>query len=317
MIRRPLASLASLGLASLVTLLASTVLGCAADTSEEQADDLESAVTVGQDTAFTKVDAPSAQVRVANLTLTIDDAVSVRRDGNGMTATVKLRASRDLANVFSFVPDDAFGTARLTSARTFEIDLAGGYELNTILSGLPLFVSVDTKTGATKHYEARIDLASRFFDFRGSSSIFVDAPIRPVLVREGDQNLRYRGTARADGATSFNISTDDDAEPTIGALGGGKFQFDWGYTLFEIVVDSPEADVFFNANLPGNRLVSKRAHAKIEVGSVGLTRLAAYDVWPSLTCAPRVKACVTAAGSRPDLGHCGTYREVSPCLVAN
>jgi len=305
-------------LAACVPLVLGAGLGCSAGAEgDDLAAEQEDAVTVGQSTAFAQVNAATAQVRVAGLTLTIDDAVVVRRDGNGMTATLKLRTSRDLVSAFSFVPDDAFGTARLTGPRTVEIDLAGGYELNSILSGLPLFVSLETKTGDVRRFEARVDLASRFFDFRGSSSLFVDAPVRPVLVRGGGDNLRYRGTARAPQATSLSISTDDDAEPTVSALGAGRFQFDWSYPLFEIVVDSPEADVTFAANVPVNRLVTKRARAKIEVAAVGLTKLSAYDVWPSPSCAARVKACVAAAGTSPDLGHCGAYREVAPCLVGN
>ncbi len=310
---RSLAFLASAG--STVPLLA----GCAVASPEgDTASETEDALIIGQDTALAKVDSATASVRVAGLALTVEDRVGVVSGPGGVTATVKLRASRDLGSVMSFVPDDAFGVARLTGPRTIEVDLVG-HELNSILSGLPLFLGITTRSGAVTRYEGRLDLAARFFDFTGDSRLWIDSDVRPVLVRGRDQNLRYRGTASAlnPRAVSLDISTDDDAEPVITSTAPGRFQFDWQYPLFEIVFDIPEAAVFFNARLADGRVLSKQTHAELHVTTLGLTRLAAYDVWPSRTCTPKVARCVREAGAQPDLGHCGTYREVSPCLVGN
>ena len=309
-------SFLALSLLASLALGAPVLTGCAVASEEETAGESEEALTVGQNTAVAKVDGRTASVRVASLTLTVDDRVQVVSGPSGVTATVKLRSSRDLESVMSFVPDDAFGTARLTGPRTIEVDLAGDHELNSILSGLPLFLGIATKTGTVSRYEARVDLAARFFDFEGDSRVWIDPTIRPVLVRDGAQNLRYRGVASAVNprAVSLDVSTDDDAEPVITSLSPGRFQFDWQYPLFQIVFDNPRDPVLFNTRLADGRLMSKRAHAELEVTTVGLTRLAAYDVWPSPTCSSKAAACVLAAGTKPDLGHCGAYREVSACL---
>ncbi|HSN99836.1 MAG TPA: hypothetical protein VLS89_16180, partial [Candidatus Nanopelagicales bacterium] len=64
---------------------------------------------------------------------------------DGVRALIlRATANRYLKSVFSFVPDDAFGQANIISERRLEVVIHEGHELNTLMSGLPLFVSVET-----------------------------------------------------------------------------------------------------------------------------------------------------------------------------
>ncbi len=81
------------------------------------------------------------------LTVTFKPVLVARVENNQKVWVMEGTASRDLSEAFSFVPDDGFGEARLTGARTFEVVLVDGSELNTILSGLKLLVKL-TPTGS-------------------------------------------------------------------------------------------------------------------------------------------------------------------------
>jgi hypothetical protein len=291
-------------------------VGCAATPSTDEGIDAdEAAVTAGPATAL--VDATGAtetRVRAGGMTIWVDSVAKPRRVGTDLWITMRLRASRSLDNAMSFVPDDAFGAARLVSPRIVEIDLRGGQEIDSIASGVPLFVHLHTASGDVRDYEARIDLVPRFARFAGSSAISIERDIRPVLVKSGQRNLRYRGKVSAVTASSMSVFTDDHADPTIAPRVTGAWQFDWTYDGLELAADIPSAPVHFAATA-GTATKTKTAGIDFAVVRAGLTQESAYDVWPSPECTPAVASCIQAkpAGTT-DFGDCGEYRPVSRCI---
>jgi hypothetical protein len=271
-------------------LLLSSLLLPACAASSEEVDSTEEAASAGPPTVLVDTTGESTKVRAGGLTVWVDNVARVAGD----TMTVRLRTSRSLANAMSWVPDDGFGDARIVSPQVVEIDLRGGHEMNTMLSGLPLFVHLSTKTGDVRDYDVRLDLAPRFGRFQGSSSIFVHQGIRPVWVN-GD--LAYRGKASAPAALTVS------GNPLVTRT-GNDFQIDWRYD--QLVFGSP---VTFTAQSK-----TKRAEMEAYVARVGLTKEGADRVWPPAACKPAVRSCVVA--STTDRGHCGTYREVTRCIDA-
>lgn len=235
---------------------------------------------------------------------------------NGRRALVlRATANRYLQHVFSFVPDDAFGTSAIISERRFEVVLEEGHELNTVLSGLPLFITVNTFTGTPNQYTARIVVAPRFYDFRGASGIFVETDVNPVWVRNGDDVLVYRGHASA--AASALTVTAPDGIPAITPAGAGQFLLDWRYPAVYQAIDPHTQPLTFTTALNGGGTATKTARLVARVTELALTSGDAYEVWPSQPCLPSVHACVAA---RPqgasDFSACGTYRQVSRCMYA-
>ncbi len=288
-----------------------TAAGCLVSDAGAERDDPEA--TSAEDAQLTASAASTGgevRVRVGELTVWVKPLVKPAYVAGELVATIEGRASRDLADVFSFVPDDAFGNATLTGKRTFSIALRGGSELNSILSGLPLFVRLES---GGRTWFASIDLGARFARFAGDSGLFVESAIRPVYFEDGVSNLRYRGRASAPGATSLTASTDDDSDGDVLARGAGKFDIDWDYNRFQLVFDYPEFPVFFSA-FGGPKELHKTAGVDLVVGKVGLTTQDPYEVWPTTSCSKSVRACLQKlpAGTK-DLGACGTYRQVARC----
>jgi len=191
-----------------------------------------------------------------------------------------------------------------------------GHEINTLLSGLPIFVSIDTKTGTPSRYTARIQLATRLTSFQGSSKLHPSSVVDPVYVRDEDNPLRYRGRIGADQpGTSLVVHTDESADPLVSALGDSEWQFDWTYDGLALAA-FPKADgVVFDAALSGGT-VTKRASFEHRVLRVAFTTKDPATTWPTPGCETGVLSCIQAT-SGDDLGACGSYREVSRCMSAS
>ncbi|WP_223645729.1 hypothetical protein [Corallococcus sp. EGB] len=232
---------------------------------------------------------------------------------DGVRALIlRATANRYLADVLSFVPDDAFGDAHIISERRFEIVLHEGYELNTVLSGLPLFIRVTTNTGTPRAYTARIVVAPRFYDFRGDSGIWIDEEVTPRYVIQGNDNLIYRGHATAAGRVDWLSVTAPDGIPSV--YGRPNFKLDWTYTKLHEAIDPHTVPLAFSAGGDDGPTMQKTARLVARVTELALTDGDAYDVWPSPPCDPVVSACYhSQPAGTTDFGQCGTYRQVLSC----
>jgi hypothetical protein len=245
------------------------------------------------------------RVRVGELTLWVDRKVPVDLGPDGqLRATIHARTSRNLTQAFGWVPDDGFGTSTIVGPKSFTIELRRGHEANTMLSGLPLFVSIDVATGTPTHYDARLDLQLGLTSFSGSGALWIDAAVFPEYAGPGEDPLRYRASVET---TSATLAVQNAGVPTITAATGG-FTVDWTYDDIQASLLGKKRAKFVTA---GGGFKS----AVFEIKTVGLdmTTGDATAVWPSV-CEPDVYACMQSAD---DLTTCGHFRDVHRCVYAD
>jgi hypothetical protein len=247
--------------------------------------------------------------RVTGMSVWVDKTAQVAtRDGRSVWL-LEGRASRDLDGVFSFVPDDPFCRAQVLSARRFEVFCEPGSELNSVLSGLPLFVSLTPKSGpGAVSATAAVWFAPRFARFSGSSKVSVDAKVSPVYLAGG--SVSYRGRAQTQSPYhQLVVAADDDFESVVYGEGTRKFRFDWPYPALEKALGDR---VRFTAHSSSGS-VSKYAGFDVAVPRLGLTTGDPYQVYAE-ECLASVKACLKASSpTQPDYESCGTYRQVQRC----
>ncbi|XXF76193.1 hypothetical protein P2318_24460 [Myxococcaceae bacterium GXIMD 01537] len=233
---------------------------------------------------------------------------------DGVRALVlRATANRYLESVFTFVPDDAFGEAHIISERRLEVVLHEGHELNSVLSGMPLFVAVNTFTGTPNRYTARIVIAPRFYDFRGSDSIWVEEKVEPYYVINGTDHIVYRGRADAL-ADTFTVTAPDGA-PVVSRTSADSFRLDWSYSALHQAIDPHTVPLTFSAQLTGGAAVQKTSRLVARVVELALTSGDAYDVWPVPPCQPATLSCLQAQPTgTTDFSACGSYRAVAHCI---
>jgi hypothetical protein len=242
------------------------------------------------------------RVRVDGLTVWIDPAVT-RADGD-RPWRLDGRASKNLASVHSFVPDDGFGRATVKSARTFELAL-DDHELNTILSGMPLFVEIEPTSGASA--TASVWLAPKLGEFSGTSKLRIDSTVTPRWVA-GD--VIYRGGARVEPGWSMAVAG-DDAPQVFAEPVANRFRIDIHYRQLAPAATAPFT--FEAHNHDGSQSGAKQARVVMATRRIGLTRLDPEAVWQQ-RCEAKVRTCLQALpASTADAGTCGTYRQVHVC----
>ncbi|MCP3064825.1 hypothetical protein LXT21_39245 [Myxococcus sp. K38C18041901] len=267
-----------------------------------------------QELAVSEAEATATRISASEASLELSfETMGTFETRNGVRSLVlKATANRYLQYVFSFVPDDAFGTANIISERRFEVVLPVGHELNSILSGLPLFITVNTFTGTPTQYTARIEVYPRFFDFRGTSPVWIDEKVDPVYVKDPISSLVYRG--RADVLADGLLVTGPDGIPQVSRVDADSFKLDWSYAAVEQAMDPTTIPLAFNVIQGGQAVSQKTARLVPRVTSLALTTGDAYEVWPTPACELSVYDCIHSqpAGTL-DFGLCGTYRQVSRC----
>jgi hypothetical protein len=294
--------IAHLSLAAVASL---SLFGCAPTTP-----DLGSEEALEETSELSSVSAQAGGIKV-----TMQGPARFEDRGGERVLVIKGSANRNLSGVFSFVPDDAFGEASLTTSRKFEIVLRDGHEQNSVLSGMPLLVRLDTVTSGSA--TARLTLAAQFARFKGSKSVVVSKPIRPVFVNEAGDNLRYRGEVSTTfAATDMSIFTDDDSDPVVTRVDGETFRFDWQFPSFALAADPHTDAVFFQATGSGGVERSKEADIDVFVNGLNLTTSDPYEAFPTPGCEESIYWCVqgTKQTGSSDFGDCGNYRDVSRCF---
>ena len=225
---------------------------------------------------------------------------------------VKGRANQDLSSVFSFVPDDAFGMASLTSARRFEILLPDGHEANSVLSGLPLLLSVQPASPGALTRTAQLTLGARFIRFSGSTQLFIQSAVTPVYTPDPVNDLRYRGEVSVPvDTTALEVSTSGGSDPAVSRADADTFRFAWEYESFADTASQDTLPVFFSALRASGLEEFKQAYVELRLTGLQITTGDPYEVWPTPSCEPSVFACVEAGG---DISACGDYRAVKRCL---
>jgi hypothetical protein len=257
------------------------------------------------------------KVKASGMTLWVDANATVERRNGQLAVVIHGRTSKNIAEVFSWVPDDAFGEALQTSARKFDVVLFGDHEVNTLLSGLPINVDINTSVGTIRNYHARITVAPRFARFGGDNGLWIDSGVRPVFMRNAEPTLAYRSRVHADEVVeALTVTTTDHSDPAVTRVDDTTWSFGWTYPQLAPVLD-PTDVIEFTAELPDDT-IEKHAGIDLRVVDVQLTTLDPYDTGPTPSCDPAVYACIAATHpQQSDLGHCGDYRPVQRCVYAD
>ncbi|MBL8951448.1 MAG: hypothetical protein JNK82_11760 [Myxococcaceae bacterium] len=277
----------------LSSLLLVSSLGCGVTSVEGDLPDVEP-VELSEAQSDLTVSKPPFDVTVQNWGVVTPDA----------TVTFLGRASRLLSNAFSFVPDDAFGTTDFTG-RTFEATLAGGHETNTLLSGLPLLLKLETVTGAERTFFVRLTAGARVRSGSGSTALSVTPRLRPVYVAGPGLAYRVQFTAPA-AVTGARVLI--GSASLVAARSGTSWVADLSYEQLAAGLGGAQVQVI--ATAPA-RSYTRKLKLGVKLEALDLTTLDPYDAWPPVTCGPAAYACVAAAPT--DLGACGDYREVQAC----
>ena len=292
---------------ALATLLASAVLATACTDVEDEDTDPAGPTTATAD-ADDKADSTELRVRAGAMTVWIDRTIEVHASGDTLYAVIKGRASRNLTGAFSFVPDDAFGDAVVTGPRSFEIELPGGHILNSLMSGLPLFVDLDVATGAEPDYAVKIDLTAGFTRFSGSSTLMLDALTRPIFIGlDAGEALRYQAVVRTTNPAPVTVT--NAGTPEIYPTNGG-YAVDFRYSALAAAWANGGRITFRQG------AAQKTATLGVRTTAVAMTTLDPYDVWPTPSCQLEVYNCMTEFQGA-DLAACGTYREVQRCAYVD
>jgi hypothetical protein len=250
---------------------------------------------------------------VGPLTVWVKTVLQPRLVNNEVRWVVQGRANQNLGGVFSFVPDDAYGQAVMTGPRTFEVSFDSMSELNTILSGLPVLVSVTPQGSTSSVATARVSFAPRFTSFTGSTRVFIGSAVTPVLVND---NLQYRGFARVPAGARLSASTLDDATITVTPRPTrGEFNVNFDFdnlraSLSETGVGAKRVE--FVAAESETVLRNKLGVLVATATKLQLTTGDAYAVWPPQGCEDRVRRCIGTIRNG-DFSACGSYREVNAC----
>lgn len=295
------------GSSSLSSLAFAWLLAAGCDAADERAAAPPIAEEAAPASATSALSAAEVRVRADGLTLWLDELAAPTLRSGTLQVTLRGRTSANLSAVSSYVPDDAFGRAVLTGPRSFEITLRDGHEINTIASGLPLFLSLSLHSGKT--YGAKLGLFARIVPTSGP--VTVEPLLRPVYFRDTLSNLRYRGLAQS--SSPLVIRALGGVDPTISSAGSGRYQFDWDFAGLSQLVDSGSDRVFFNTASS-----SQSGAMALVVRDVGLVLGDAAATWPTPPCSRAVYDCISALpASTRDHGSCGSYREVARCIAAD
>lgn len=215
------------------------------------------------------------------------------------------RSDVELSSVASWVSDDAFGSAELTSTRAFAITFRDPSEQNTMASGLPIFLTVTPASGVPA--EAAIWVRPRVAAGAGAGLIRFYATVQPRWVA-GD--VEYRGKVAV--PPTWSVAIARAPGPRTVELAPGKVRLAWTFDELAATLRA-EAPQLTARAVRGDATVQRVAALEVRVTRVGLTRGDPREVWPSV-CKDSVRECLRALPADAlDAETCGTYREVLAC----
>ncbi len=256
-------------------------------------------------------DLSTAELKAATTGMTVwlkPTFVKQTRDGRDVWV-LKGRASVNLEGAMSFVPDDRFCETTTLTARTFEVVCDPRGEMNSLLSGLPLFISLRQPDGRSA--VARFAVSPSFQNMTGTTKVWLTNEIKPIYVAE--VGLSYRGKVRVTGALGATVG----GAPVTLLPRGTPNELNVDLSFDQLMAGALGATgAVFTHDLEGASFV-KKASIAFGVSGLELQRTDdAYQTWPSPTCTSAVQQCLYAAGAAAyDFEACGGYRQVQRCNI--
>lgn len=280
-----------------------TVLGC--DGGPDQASRTSEEVSVPSET---KVQAPG-------MTLWLTTVVEPSAESGAVELRLVGRASKNLAMVRARTQDaDPHGSARLLSARRFEVVLGNLGEIDHVLSGRPLYLEVEASVGQARQYIARLELGLQLTEFAGDRQVWIGAGLAPTYVPVDKDTLRYRGwfaLPRAADPGAVRVELAGHTMSELRALDERRWSFDLQTPTLAALLGTPSEPLRIRAALGGAPL-EKSARAEVRVARLALTT--ASSPFPPEACDAAVADCLAASSGEP--GGCGSYQQIRLCLPA-
>lgn len=244
---------------------------------------------------------------VSKLTVWIRPTMTAETRDGRLVYVARGRASQNLDQINTFVPDDVCCQGQVLTARTFEIVCDSNSELNTIASGLRLFMGIWPASSAVPAAVAAISFGPVFSAPSGTTSISAQPALIPTA--QGD-SLRYRAIVK-----TLNGEQLGSSSGTVSRRSATEFNVDMSFEEMRAASDSLSDNVTFTIN-PASGTKVKRVTLAVGVKGIELNRGDAYELWPSLSCTPAVQSCLDAmpAGAI-DSEACGTWYPVMRCQV--
>lgn len=254
------------------------------------------------------VAAAELKLQVDGLTVWLRGELKPERSAPQTRWILRGRTGGNLAEVRSYILGDGFGQATITGARSFAVAV-DAHEINSLLSGLRLFVDLVPRSARAQPATVAIQLAPRWQMSRGDGSIQVGAEVRPVNVAG---ELLYRAEVTASGEGPLMAKASDGGVMTTQPRGQGAWSVDVPFAVLEREARSRATASF---TLFGPAKVNRRADLAITVSAGDLFRGPAEARYPEAqSCAPEVQVCIDGLPAGDfDYGACGSYREVASC----
>lgn len=249
------------------------------------------------------------RLRVDGLTVWLAPELAFEARDGARAWLLRGRTGANLRDVHSFILDDGFGRARIIGPRSFEVAL-DGHELNSLLSGLRLFVTVTPQSDRLLPATIMVQLGPELVP-RGTSSIAFDPTVRPI--RFGDE-LRYRGDLRVTRPGVLVATASSGTALPTKEGDAGVWHVDFPFEVLEA-----EAASRATARVEWHGEARERARFDVRLAVLNAELFRGPPEARDSTgygCAPHVQACLDAvADGTLDYAGCGTYREVSSCNV--
>jgi hypothetical protein len=207
------------------------------------------------------------------------------------------------------------GQAAKVGPKSFEIVFAAA-EIDEVLRGTPVQLSVRTKTGAVRDFTAQLRVAPSYEKFTGAGSIFVRETIEPVYAGGFADRTRYRSKfSTAAGATEVSVSSQSSGGVALTQLGPKDWTFDRTGAELLAELDKKTDRTTFKAKV-SQQTATKKAAVGAKVVDLAVTSADPAVAFPPATCDAAVSACLDASLASGDVSACGDYQEVTTCLQA-
>lgn len=283
-------------------VIALLLAGCGQDvTTDEQLSDADA---LSQEVITSWISA-----RADGMTVWLSPSINAAVVDGQTRWTISGRTSRNLQDAFSYVPDDAFGTARVISPRKFDLTLTND-ELRTLVVGRQLLVRLTPTTGTTP-YTIAISGAPSFVSQEGAPRIYLHSAVVPVVM---GQQLVFRGRA----STTSNMDRFEvhaaNAEPLVTHVSTRTWTFDWSHTQLAIVAAGFSGTVTLEATNSAAETFTRTGALAIRTTKVAITNGDPELAFPVPSCDTGVKACLSSlTDPNLDTSGCGSAVQVLAC----
>lgn len=323
---RALNCVATSVVAVLLASVAVTSIGCI-DQVEDADDAFASVATPLTSAGFTGLRNVPLRERVRGVEIVVDRQLTLQPRDGVWKWVLRGTCSYPLQQVFSFVADDAFGSAQLTSPTTFEVVFDDRGAIVSLVAGLRLYLDFELANPTAslpRRLNASLTFAPGIDVTAGHSKLRVGGASKPIALGY-DLALRARATVTAGNPGEFfvpqaDLNGDGNPDVTLRERPGDQsaVSVDLSAESWRLatVAGGAPIQLGYRRTTGANWFIYFRPTAMVASFAVAVTD-DPYAQWPSdWTCQAEVQACLDALGEGTiDTEACGLYYPVRRCNV--